>query len=124
MLLLKPYWWDEKVEELINMKREAYLGFLATKDSNTREIYRKLNRDVKREVLRKKNNSWMKKCDYVDQFIGGSKNAEAWKVLKSLRTNTRNMFQLKNITMKDWVTYFEELLEETRPQFVHEHKKK
>lgn len=50
----KTYWWDREIEEKIKQKKEMYQKLLQNQDDETRTQYRRMNREVKQEVIRKK----------------------------------------------------------------------
>lgn len=118
----KTYWWDDEIERQIKEKKELYKKFLQKNDTNTKEQYERANRKVKQDVLKKKNTAWLKKCEYIDQQLGGSKSSEAWKTIKSIRTTAKQRTHISNISNQEWVRYFKDLLEERRPKFRQEEK--
>ncbi|CAH1405970.1 unnamed protein product [Nezara viridula] len=48
--------------------------------------YRALNKRVKDEVVKEKNNSWERCCQKIDGALGFNQMREVWSILKSLRT--------------------------------------
>ena len=59
-----------------------------TNDTEDRKQYARLNREVKRSISKAKNEEWEIKCEEIDTCIGSTKSRAAWKVIKSLRTNS------------------------------------
>ena len=79
----KPYWWDKEIEKQIVKKKELHLRRL--QDSNNiqlQEEYRTLNREVKKHVANKMNETWIKKCEYIERYIGGTSSSEAWRIIR------------------------------------------
>lgn len=110
-------WWTKQVEEIVKEKKKAYLYWLNTKRDEDRKTYMKLNREAKRQVQQRKNEHWEKRCEEVGRFMGGTKVSEAWKVIKSLRKNTKESAKINLIGMETWRTYYKTLLTENRPEF-------
>ena len=42
------------------------MKLLKTKDEETKEEYKRMNREVKQQVVKKKNNPWEKRCECID----------------------------------------------------------
>ena len=55
-----------------NWKRQAYQTWLMTNSSEGRKQYARLNREVKRSILKAKNVAWEIKCDEIDTCMGSS----------------------------------------------------
>ena len=113
----KPEWWSEELKELVENKKRAYQKWLQTQDEQDRLIYSNLNRVVKKEVVKKKNEMWERKCEEVDRYIGGTKTAEAWKVIRNLRKNEKETYKMNLINTKEWESHYKALLTENRPEF-------
>lgn len=65
-----------------------------------------LQKILKKEVKRAKNSFWDKKCKVIDLQLGSSRSRSAWRMLKLLRTNTREMKPLDPIGIEEWVKYY------------------
>ena len=90
-------------------------------DSNNiqlQEEYRTLNREVKKQVANKKNETWTKKCEYIERYIGGTRSSEARRNIRSLRNSNTNKTHIGSISSKQWKQHFEDLLVESRKQFI------
>lgn len=68
-------------------------------------------------MINRKNTSWAKRCKHDEQPIGGTRNLEAWRIIKALKTCTDNKVKLRYIPHKEWITHFRNLPEEQR-QFM------
>jgi hypothetical protein len=58
---IKPYWWDKEVEDKMKNKKQLYLRYLRNKNDDSKAAYIVLNRQVKQEVINKKNTAWSKR---------------------------------------------------------------
>jgi truncated hemoglobin YjbI len=76
----------------------------------------KISREAKRAVTRAKNDSWERKCQEIEYFIGGTKTKTAWKTIRDIRQN-KNKLNIQMIKMDDWVRYYSEMLMENRHEF-------
>lgn len=112
-----PEWWSEKMGELIKKKKHAYEIWLQSNSTDDRRNYSYLNREVKKEVKKSKNEMWDRKCEYLERCLGGTQVSEAWKTIKSLRRDEKNMSRLEIISMGEWENYYKTLLTETREKF-------
>ncbi|KAL3280905.1 hypothetical protein HHI36_004132 [Cryptolaemus montrouzieri] len=72
-----PYWWNDSIKESIEEKKRAYNKWLTTKDSEDRKYHTRISREVKKEIIRRKNEFWDAKCDEVDQHLGSSKSRKS-----------------------------------------------
>ncbi|XP_060530421.1 craniofacial development protein 2-like [Cylas formicarius] len=111
---------NKDLREIINEKKELYMKWLNTKTDEDREIYREKNREVKRIVQKEKNNKWEEVCKNVEQYIGGTRNSESWRLIKSLRTNRKGKVHLEYIPDTMWEIYYKKMLTEDRPTFIGE----
>lgn len=112
------YWENTTVEKKIKEKREAYTKWLASQDQEDRKEYVRLRREVKRDVIRAKNEEWNKKCEEVEKCIGGTKTREAWKVINTLRENNRQKAKIQMIQIETWKKYYEQMLTEDRQEYI------
>ena len=112
-----PAWWTKQIQSAVQEKKELYQRWLSTKDTEDRKRYERANREVKKLTAKGKNDMWDRTCGQIENYIGSTKSREAWKVVKSLRANTRESARLDGIEMKEWIQYYEELLTENRPEF-------
>lgn len=114
----RPYWWDREIEEKIRHKKEIYKKLLQSRDDETRAEYKRINRQVKQEVIKRKNKTWEKKCDYIDKHLGGTRSSEAWKTIKAMRTTSRNKVVMNSISHRQWIEHFTDLLVESREKYL------
>lgn len=82
-----------------------------------RKAYTRLRVEVKKEVIRAKDEEWLTKCEKVESLIGGSKTKEAWKIVSNTRQNLQEKSNVSLITIDKWKNYFQELLHEERNQY-------
>lgn len=65
---------DKELDQRIN--ETSYQKWLQEQDMKTKEEYQRLNKMMESEVVRKNNESWIKKCSYIDQKIGWTRSSE------------------------------------------------
>ena len=112
-----PEWWSEELRGMVECKKKAYQTWLSTQSNNDRLIYVQYNRNVKREVIRNKNESWERKCEEVDRCMGGSKVSQAWNTIKNLKNGGKQRNKVQLIGLKEWTEHYKALLTENRPKF-------
>jgi len=115
----KPYWWDEEIEMDIMNKKKKYISYLNTKSNEDETAYKEAQKIVRRKIAQKKNESWEKKCNKINMYIGGQKSTEGWKAIKELRQNKRKDL-ISPIPLTKWDEYYKDLLTENRDQFKDE----
>jgi hypothetical protein len=113
----QPYWWSDTIEKAAKEKRAVYNKWLATGDTEDSKTYIRNKNSVKKIVKEQKNIFWNRKCDEVDSEIGGSKARSPWKVIKSLRQNTRHTVGMDPIGLTKWKKHYKELLTENRDEY-------
>lgn len=118
----KPYWWDEEIEKEIETKKQAHEKYLSTQTEHHKESYKQSQRRVRNMITQKKNETWERRCDSLNCYIGGSKSSESWRFLKSLRQEKTKEI-ISPITLNQWDKYFTTLLTEDREQFKKEPEK-
>ena len=69
-------------------------------------------------MANKKNETWTKKCEYIERYIGDTSSSEAWRTIRSLRNSNTNKTHIGSISSKQWKQHFEDLLVESRKQFI------
>ncbi|KAL3271370.1 hypothetical protein HHI36_021854 [Cryptolaemus montrouzieri] len=74
------YRWNDSIKESIEEKKRAYNKWLTTEDSEDRKYYTRINREVKKEIIKRKNEFWGAKCEEVDQYLGSSRSRESWRL--------------------------------------------
>lgn len=109
---------SEEAEDLIKEKKKAYMKWLSEKTQESRKTYVELRREVKAKVREEKNEHWDRLCRDIDNTIGYSKATAAWKIIKKIRSNTRNKGIMQIIPPEQWVSHYTDLLQETRPQYL------
>ncbi|KAL3267765.1 hypothetical protein HHI36_006892 [Cryptolaemus montrouzieri] len=70
-------WWNYSIKESIEETKRAYNKWLSTKDSEDRKYYTRISREVKKEIIKRKNEFWDVKCEEVDQYLGSSRSRES-----------------------------------------------
>lgn len=113
-----PEWWTKETEALVMEKKNAYHCWLHSQKEVDRKTYMRLNREVKKQVDKNKNELWEKKCEEVGRFMGGTRVSEAWKMIKTLRKDERQNTKISLIEMEEWKEYYEKLLVEKRRNFM------
>ena len=111
-----PYWWDEEIEDEINLKRQKHLIFLSSKKTEDKVAYRKAQSKVRSLITRKKNEAWESNCSRINTYLGGRKSAESWKLIKGLRRDMKRDI-VSPISLKKLEDHFKDLLTERRPEF-------
>lgn len=71
-------------------------------------------------MARAKNETWESRCRLVEENIGGRKATEAWRILKTLRTEKKETAPINLISHTQWKDYYQKLLTEDRAQFLLE----
>ncbi|XP_030763574.1 uncharacterized protein LOC115888129 [Sitophilus oryzae] len=107
-----PEWWSEELEEVTKNKKKAYQKWLLTENSEDQIAYKRCNIEVKRIVREKKNESWDRKCEHIERYMGGSKVSEAWKAIKNIRRENKRSAHIDMINMEKWQEYYKILLTE------------
>lgn len=115
----KPYWWDEEIEKEIKEKKQTYGKYLSTQTEQHKELYKQSQRRVRNMITQKKNETWERRCNRLNCYIGGTKSTESWRLLKSLRQEKTKEI-ISPITLNKWDKYFATLLTEDREQFTEE----
>lgn len=83
------------------LRKRAITSVLMTKDVEDRKYYTRCLNDVKNAVLKANNNEiWDNICRQIDQNIGYSRASEAWRTLKSLRTDRKETASINLIPLK------------------------
>jgi len=111
------YWWNKDIENLIKEKRKLYHIWLTTQEPEDRKQYARANREVKRAVVKAKNDAWNKRCSEVESYIGGTRSQEAWKTIKNMKQNCQNRTNIQLIRMEDWKNHYQKMLNEDRKEF-------
>ncbi|PSN48631.1 hypothetical protein C0J52_12701, partial [Blattella germanica] len=65
-----------------------------------------------------KNAYWERRCVGINTYIGSTKSREAWKIIRSLRTNEKSNVNLQLISQGEWQNYYSKLLKEEREEFI------
>lgn len=110
-------WWNDSLEHLVSEKKIAYHKWLATQDPEDRKSYMRCNYEVKKEKKKAMNKFWERKCDEMDRLIGSSKSRQAWKTIRTLKNNTREVKIIDPIGIDNWKKYYQALLNEDRNNF-------
>ena len=114
----QPEWWSTNIKTAIDLKKWAYNKWLHTKDEEDRKMYARMNREVKREVIKSKNSVWEQKCEKLDRYMGGTRVSEAWRTIRNLRKDTQENSNISPIDIQTWEKYFKNLLTEERKEFA------
>lgn len=114
----KNKWYTEEVGNIISDKRVAYQKWLSTGDPEDRKIYTQIRTEVKKKILRAKENLWQRRCEEVENKIGGSRAKEAWRFLAEMRQNKQEKCRIPLIEMDKWKEYFQNLLQEKRDEYI------
>lgn len=92
---------NDDTKRCILEKKQLYEKWLNTDKPEDLEKYREKNREVKRRVPREKNEKWESICQNIEQNIGRTRNTEAWRIIKALRTNNKERSQINYIPGKE-----------------------
>lgn len=115
----QPEWWTNKIANKVKEKKLLYQKWLSTQDSEDRKEYARINREVKKEVIKLKQELWDRRCEQVDRCMGGTKVNEAWKFIKCLRKNKNERINVPIINISKWKEHYEKLLTENRVEYKH-----
>lgn len=110
-------WLTPGIKKLIQRKKMLYQKWLRSQEIEDRKAYVRARQEVKVAVIKEREKQWERTCNQVNTYIGGTKSNEAWRVIKSLRENTRNKCKLELIKPDTWKNYYQKLLTEDRNQF-------
>lgn len=109
-------WWNEKLESMSASKNLAYANWLSCRTEEKESEYRQKNRTLKKEVRKSKSEMWERRCMQIESQIGGTRSTEVWRVIKSMKTNTKNKRQ-NTIKIEEWKKHYENLLVENRDEY-------
>lgn len=107
------------MEIMKNNKQEAYNRWLTTKDPADMIKYKQELAKYKRCIIENKNDTWERRCNEVNTYIGGSRSRAAWNLIKSLRKNNANKAGINPIEMKKWIEHYSRELTENRQQYTN-----
>ncbi|XP_030759068.1 uncharacterized protein LOC115884584 [Sitophilus oryzae] len=109
----RKLWWTELVEE----KKILYFKWLNSKSELDKRTYNDKKNEVRRMVKEEKNKVWDGKCKEINTYIGGRRNTEVWRFIKTTTTENQESALIEIITNKEWVKYYSKLLSENRPEY-------
>lgn len=110
----KRYWITQDLEQEIEEKKRLYEKWLSTKKAENKEEY-KIQRNRVRNMIRKeKQQSWERKCQEVEMYIGGTKTNEIWKFIKQVKSPKMEKVHIQSISVSKWEEYFKKLFQEGR----------
>ncbi|KAK7872016.1 hypothetical protein R5R35_004529 [Gryllus longicercus] len=113
----KKEMFSEDLENKIEEKKKAYLKWIATRNQETRSDYVAKRKVVKALVKLEKEEYWDRMCRDIDNTIGYNRSSNAWKIIKNMRSNVTST-KLQLIQSDKWIEYYEQLLQEDRPQYM------
>ncbi|KAF2900589.1 hypothetical protein ILUMI_05597 [Ignelater luminosus] len=73
-----------------------------------------MNREIKNDVGRAKQEIWHKQCEELNRYMGGTKVPQAWKTIKNIRKDVTEKANIPLINMSTWT---EHLLKENRNEY-------
>ena len=80
----KTIFWDEKIEEERQKKKQLFLKWLSTKDNSDKIQYKKAQAKIWRMVANYRNEFWDKKCLEIQLHVGSKKCSESRKFIKKI----------------------------------------
>ncbi|CAG9759568.1 unnamed protein product [Ceutorhynchus assimilis] len=111
--------WSAQLEEQKNIKQQAYYNkWLATKDDNDYNTYKRHLREFKNLIQTNKNETWERKCKEVECYMGGTRSSEAWNLIRSLRKDISTKTNIQPIQMGQWKKHYETALKEDREEYL------
>lgn len=69
-------------------------------------------------IRKEKQQSWERKCQEVEMYIGGTKTSEIWKFIKQVKSPQMEKVRIQSISVSKWEDYFRTLLNEGRSDFL------
>jgi hypothetical protein len=75
--------WDAEIEKERQNKKQLFLKWLSTKDSNDKVQYKKAQAKIRRMVANYRNKFWGRKCLEIQTYLGSKKSSESWKFIKN-----------------------------------------
>ena len=110
-------WWNDQLQEIKEHKQKLYQRWLGTKELEHKREYREMVNKFKAMVIEAKNQSWERKCQELDTYIGGRKSRESWRMIKSMRSNKIEQVAIDPIEPENWEKHYKTLLAEQRPEY-------
>lgn len=111
-------WWNDKLDALVKEKKELHRKRLETRTPQDIRNYQTKRKEVHREVKKTQNEYWEKVCSEVDEHIGNTRTNKAWKIIKNMRSQTKNTMRMSPINIQEWKNYYKDLLTEQRVEFM------
>ncbi|KAF2891632.1 hypothetical protein ILUMI_14541, partial [Ignelater luminosus] len=106
------------MDELIEGKKKLYQKWLNTKDQEDYRKFSEIKRETKRKIIESKRETWDKKRQEIETYIGGRKCSEVWKFINKVKTNETPRSPLQLIPVREWVKTYEDLLTEQKPEYT------
>lgn len=110
--------WNNTLEEQKQIKQKAYDKWLNTKDPQDKNTYKNEQSTFKNMINKNKNETWDRKCSELNTHMGGTRSSEAWKIVKSLRSDTTNKINLQPIPIEKWRLHYHQQLTEDRQKYL------
>lgn len=110
----------ESTKQEIRKKKTLYEKWLSTKNIEDYKLYKKKNVEVKKLITKEKNCHWENACAQIDQYLGGARNSESWKLIKNLQADRKEKVNITQIKPTDWENYYKNLLTESKKEFLED----
>lgn len=111
------FWWNDELNSLRNERQKLHQKWLQTKQTDDHIAYKRARAKFKKKIIEEKNKQWERKCQELENYIGGRRTTESWRFIKNLRKQTNNKINLEIITEEKWKKHFENMLTEQRYEF-------
>nr|CAI5863286.1 unnamed protein product [Callosobruchus analis] len=95
------------------------MEWLQLKTVEARKEYQKRRKEVQTETNKAKNEYWENACHQVNRNMGNTRANRAWKLIKPIRTNNKDVAKVNLINVDQWTQYYRELLTEDRIEFLN-----
>ena len=90
-------WWTEEIAQLIEKKKKIYKKWLSTKSTEDKVIFNNIKNKIRRKINQQKTETWDRKCQKIESYIGGRQCTEAWKFINRIRKNDTEKIPIQSI---------------------------
>lgn len=85
-----------------------------TRSSNDHNLYEQEEAKFKERIMGEK-------CKKVDNYIGGKRSSDAWKLIRTLKQNNTNKINIQLIQIDQWKQHYSRELKECNISHAHPH---
>ncbi|XP_060536578.1 uncharacterized protein LOC132708327 [Cylas formicarius] len=117
-------------ESIVFLYQRRFDSKLLSPDGHTfDEIYENIitslteatqERKLRVQINKAKNESWDRKCEEINNYIGGRKCSEVWKFISTVKNPGKDKLDIQLIKPEQWLKNYKDLLRESRPEYLTE----